>query len=66
MRNKTKLPPVPLVSRDTSRKFSDEQVYELRRRYLKGEKKGAMADEFRTSIRTISDAIHGTLTYRNV
>lgn len=66
MKNEAKEPPLPHTPRDTSRRFTDAEVYEIRRRVRAGETKASLADEFHVSRPTIADAVHGLNTYADV
>lgn len=48
------------------RKLSDEQVWEIRERFLAGESKYRLAKEFKVSRTTIYAALHGENAYEGV
>ena len=62
-RNQVPIPPVPV---GRIKKLSRADVYKVRTRFVAGETKTAMAEEFGVSIPTISDAIHGRGAYADV
>ena len=65
MRQKS-VPPVPKNQNGLRvRRFTDEEVWEIRKRFMAGETKTSMAREFGVSIPTVSSAVHGTGTYKN-
>ena len=66
MATKERTPAVPRRRVDTSRKFLDKTVFEIRQRFLEGESKVNLADEYGVSVPTIADAIHGIKTYKDV
>ena len=61
-----KVKPLPARKVDTSRRFSDEQVWDLRRRVRAGEKIARLSREFGVSRRCVSDAVYGLVAYRDV
>ena len=63
-KKETKVPPLPVgISR---KRFTDEEVYEIRRRILAGSTKAELAREYGCSSPTIADAAHGLDTYKDV
>lgn len=58
--------PLPRRRVNTSRRFTNEEVYQIRERLKNGETKAALAKEFRVSRPVISDAAHGINTYKDV
>jgi len=63
---KKKEPPIRETIVDTSRQFTDEQVWELRRRVRSGEKMRQLAAEFGVSGPCVASAVKGTGTYKDV
>jgi Mor family transcriptional regulator len=62
-----RVPPIPHVPEPQKvRKFTDEEVYQIRLRYMDGESKSSLARAYEVSRVTISNVIHGLLTYKDV
>lgn len=64
MKINEKIAPVPKPP--SARKLTDDEVYELRRRFSLGETKTDLANEFRITRPTAMRAIHGLGSYKDV
>ena len=64
--NTRPIAPVPMGPRGSDRRFTAAEVYKLRQRFMDGESKTDLAEEFAVSVSTIHDAIHGTRTYKDI
>lgn len=65
-----RIKPVPPVPTDgihgRKRRFTDEEVWEIRKQFNNGLSKSSLSEEFGVSVKTLSDAIHGKNAYKNV
>ena len=59
-------PPAEKLSIDTKRKFTNEEVWEMRRRFKGGETLSALAREFNVSKPYMASAVRGLGTYKDV
>ena len=59
-------PPAEKLSIDTKRKFTNEEVWEMRRRFKGGETLSALAREFNVSKPCMASAVRGLGTYKDV
>jgi len=64
MKNREYIAPIPAPARDTSRRFSPEEVQELRRRSLDGETFKAIASDLGCSWATVRMAVRGVGAYK--
>lgn len=58
--------PLPLESCNRSRRFTDEQVWEIRQRRLDGWNMGDLAKHYNVSRPTIAAAVYGQGAYEGV
>lgn len=59
-------PPIKAEPIDYRRRFTNEEVWELRRRFKAGETISSLAKEYSVSTPCMASAIRGTGTYENV